>query len=752
MLKLENVSKYYSENGLVATGFSKVSLEFHIGEFVAITGESGSGKSTLLNVISGLDSFEEGEMFILGDPTSGFSKEELEEYRKKYIGNIFQHFNLINSYTVYQNVELVLLMSGYKKDEIANRVQEIINKVGLVGYEKTKASKLSGGQKQRVSIARALAKETPIIVADEPTGNLDSKSATEIIKLLHDLSKDKLIIIVTHNYDQVENYVTRKISMHDGRVSEDKQFSTEVSEPNDDVKPARNGSLSFKNMIRLSGRNTFNIPAKFVLLLIVFLFLCAGVIAQYSSYKNMDSAMEGLGTNNYFVDTSKDRILISKIDKTQLTDEDYTKLAAVENVKEIIKNDSLLDMAAAISNDTEGGAYLTTQVEQSDNYKGTLISGRMPEAANEGILLFSEDDGYVKDAVMEFYEKNAKVTDDHTGNVILTNGVIIVGYGYIDDQKKEELHSGMYYREAILGLNDEGLNDMRRNSLIKYCTQEITFGNTTFTSSPNTGTYKLVANSKVPQGKLYLPEEITTGVTNPVGKDVKLVNKSLYFEDVTNYKAGAVYTKANLKSLLGLSNFDEISGSVFVNPADFSTMFDKGNFQSSVIVEDENDADITAKAIADEGYKTFRVNNGVVSLLGGFDFVLVTFRTIVLVAVLVILFFIAYFITKLILKSRNTYYAIIRMIGATKENCIALLRTELFIIFNITFFTCMAFIALAGQGVINSAYLLKILSFLSIGDYVILYLLLCGMSMLLASRYSRQLFKKTAMSAHKEEV
>lgn len=127
-------------------------------------------------------------------------------------------------------MELVLLMSGYDKREIPDRVREIIDKVGLSEYEKTKASKLSGGQKQRVAIARALAKETPIIVADEPTGNLDSKSAAEIISLLHQLSQDKLIIIVTHNYDQVEPYVTRKITMHDGRVVEDKRIAVRAAQ------------------------------------------------------------------------------------------------------------------------------------------------------------------------------------------------------------------------------------------------------------------------------------------------------------------------------------------------------------------------------------------------------------------------------------------------------------------------------------------------------------------------------------------
>ena len=199
MLKLENVSKIYYTNGIVATGISKVNLELNIGEFVVITGESGSGKSTLLNVISGIDSYEEGEMYINGKETSHYTEKDFEEYRKKYIANIFQSFNLINSYTVYQNVELVLLLNGYKRKQIKKKVLDIIDKVGLTKFKNTKVSKLSGGQKQRVAIARAIVKDTPIIVADEPTGNLDTKSAYEIIELLKNVAKDKLVVIVTHN-------------------------------------------------------------------------------------------------------------------------------------------------------------------------------------------------------------------------------------------------------------------------------------------------------------------------------------------------------------------------------------------------------------------------------------------------------------------------------------------------------------------------------------------------------------------------
>ena len=215
MIELKKASKFYSNKDTVSTGFSRIDLMLDIGEFVAMTGESGSGKSTLLNVISGLDTYEEGEMYVAGKDTSAFQIEDYEAYRKKYIGNIFQDFNLVNSYTVYQNIELVMLISGKNKNECKKKIEDLIELVDLSEFKDSKVSKLSGGQKQRVAIARALAKDAPIIVADEPTGNLDSKSADIVIKTLKKVSKSKLVIIVTHNYEQVEEYVTRKITMHD---------------------------------------------------------------------------------------------------------------------------------------------------------------------------------------------------------------------------------------------------------------------------------------------------------------------------------------------------------------------------------------------------------------------------------------------------------------------------------------------------------------------------------------------------------
>ena len=302
MLRLKNVSKFYYNKGVIATGFNKVSIEFNMHEFVAIVGESGSGKSTLLNVISGLDSYEEGEMYINGEETSHYKESDFEEYRKRYVSNIFQNFNLVNSYTVYQNVELVMLLNGYKRKEVKKRVLDLIDKVGLTRYKNTKAAKLSGGQKQRVAIARALAKETPIIVCDEPTGNLDSKSAKGIIKLLKEISQDKLVIIVTHNLEQVEEYATRIVRMHDGKIVSDKILKDTSKNGKLEVPEGKN--IGIYNIVRLGLRNTFNIIPKFILLFIVFLFMATSLLTEYGSLKKSEYEEGRNGTNHYFSDTN----------------------------------------------------------------------------------------------------------------------------------------------------------------------------------------------------------------------------------------------------------------------------------------------------------------------------------------------------------------------------------------------------------------------------------------------------------------
>lgn len=220
LLSLRGIGKIYVSEGSVAVGLRGVDLDLDIGEFVAVTGKSGSGKTTLLNMLSGMDTYEEGELYIEGEPTSHYEQSDWENYRKKYISFIFQDYNIIDSFTVLQNVELAL---SYMDSPIERRERalELIERVGLTRFKNHKGSKLSGGQKQRTVIARALAKDSPIILADEPTGNLDAKSSEEIIALLAEISKDKLVVVVTHSAQELEAYATREIRIFDGAVERD---------------------------------------------------------------------------------------------------------------------------------------------------------------------------------------------------------------------------------------------------------------------------------------------------------------------------------------------------------------------------------------------------------------------------------------------------------------------------------------------------------------------------------------------------
>lgn len=221
MILLQNVGKYYYSETSVTQALRKVNLSFHVGEFVAITGESGSGKSTLLNVISGMDTFDEGELFFNGEPTFQYDAADWEDFRREQIGFVFQDYNLIGHYSALDNVASALLIMGEDKENATRRAMAYLERVGLKGLENQRSSQLSSGQKQRLSIARALAKETKIIVADEPTGNLDSETGEQIIALLKELSNNRLILMVTHNYEQAEPYVTRKVRLHDGEVVAD---------------------------------------------------------------------------------------------------------------------------------------------------------------------------------------------------------------------------------------------------------------------------------------------------------------------------------------------------------------------------------------------------------------------------------------------------------------------------------------------------------------------------------------------------
>ena len=759
MLRLDRVSKFYSAGGVVSSGFSKVSLNFDRGEFVAITGESGSGKSTLLNVISGLDSFEEGEMYVEGSPTSGFSGRDMEDYRKKYIGNIFQTFNLINSYTVYQNVEMVLLLAGCDRNEIKDKVRDIIKKVGLSEYEKTKASKLSGGQKQRVAIARALARETPIIVADEPTGNLDSKSAADVIKLLHDVSEDKLVIIVTHNYDQVEPYVTRKITMHDGRVVEDRrigerkgQVKAENGAASEIKAPTAPGSLSFGNTLRLAARNTFNLPAKFVLLLFVFIFLCGGTFMAYSSFKNLGATAAGSGYTDYFTEARPDRIVVTKTDRSLFTDEDYEKLAALENVKSVEKRDLLMDTEIVFNSD-EIGYYITAAPVRAEGLEDLLTEGRMPEADDEAIFLFAEDDPYISDSMMDLALDQVSQTFDNNSGTGYSD-MKIVGYGYLTEEMEEYYDDTTTWIDGVAGFTDAKLEDFETAKAASSSSVEIDIGDKIITPE-NYGYFNVMAGPSMEKGEVLVPEEMAYMGGDGYEKASELTLNAVnpYETKSADLKITKTYNQQNVASVVGVQDYEAVAGNVYISSEDYEKLFGNVGYQTSVIAEDARCAEELKTEIEDAGFDAFYIYEAYVSSNASMTAIINTFRAVILAGVLAVLFFVSYFIIKLIFKSRNSYFSIARMLGATKENCAALLRWDMFVVFNIAYFILAALVAGAGREAYPApSILVSLAGYIDPWDYVILYAVLCILAVLLAARYSRQMFKKTAMNAHREEV
>ena len=292
LIKLDQVSKYYKSADTVSVGMRKVSLTFDIGELVAVTGESGSGKSTLLNVISGLDSYEEGEFYLFGEETSHYTIKDWESYRSKYVGFVFQNYNIIDSYTVLQNVLLALEIQNYPAKQRKKRALELIEQVGLTSHKHHKASKLSGGQKQRCVIARALAKDTPIIVADEPTGNLDSESSKNVIKLLSEIAHDRLVIVVTHDYDQIAPYATRRIKMHDGEVAEDKKIRPAEIKDIDDT--AVSAGMNIFTVMKFALRNLCN-STSFILLLLLQISIISHLHSLWFNHESLKGIDFGSG-------------------------------------------------------------------------------------------------------------------------------------------------------------------------------------------------------------------------------------------------------------------------------------------------------------------------------------------------------------------------------------------------------------------------------------------------------------------------
>ena len=818
-IELRKVSKYYADEATVSMGISRVDLDLDIGEFVAVTGESGSGKSTLLNVISGLDTYEEGEMFVCGEDTSAYGTEDYEKYRKIYIGNIFQDFNLINSYTVYQNIEVVMLLSGKKKKDCRETVNELIEQVGLSEYRNTRVSKLSGGQKQRVAIARALAKNAPVIVADEPTGNLDSASAKAIMETLAKVSRDKLVIIVTHNYEQAEPYVTRKITMHDGSIIEDKRidpadkaaelsidnlydrlreeaFIQEQKTSNGDAVPATKdvqvhsseylayGKMKRSSEVRLGVRNTFNLPTKFILLFLVYFLVCTAVLGQYASEKNRMHETSMLGSNPCFLNRSAERIIVKKADESSFTNNDFARIKDIPNINDVVKNDIALDSGVSV---VFGDFTIEGPLVSIDHIKEKITYGHMPrndyeivirvDAAADAFVSLANNGGDYIDKPVAVMDMNQIQTYDF-GKEIRIAGIIL-------DMNTDKDSGYSLYGYSTIYASDTVSNELLVSLMAAVSKAELYFGNTKVVNDEGHAVYP---SSSVPDGKVFIFEDqlyyyedaealektLEKSSEEPVKKtsdeakekpsdktqdgNFGLKIRNRFFESEGLFEVDKIITSKNCTKLVGIPK-DEYStyyNCVFISNNDFKELFDKGYYQISVFMINEQESDETKLALSENGFTTLAIKEALTDYTKGLGGMLDLMSYGRLLLEIIILFLVAYAVIRLIMRSRNSYYSTLRMLGASKNNITNILRTELMLMMLVAYGVDILFAVLVNRGVIQDLTgfemkeASKLLYYLNPLDYSILGAVLLIMTLLISGTYSRHIFAKSAMKSFRE--
>ncbi len=749
MLKLKNISKYYHSNEVVALGLRKVNLEFNLGEFIAVTGESGSGKSTLLNVISGLDTYEDGEMYVNNEETSYFTVEEWEAYRRQYIGFVFQNYNIIDSYSVLENVMVALTIQGYDQEKRKARALELIDKVGLSSHVNHKASKLSGGQKQRCVIARALAKDCPIIVADEPTGNLDSESGKVIMALLQEISKDKLVIVVTHNYDQVAPYATRKIRLFDGEVVEDKVIKKPTEVTSEIEVPSF--TMSFKDLMGISFKNILRTPRRTIFTTIVTIFTVIIFVFSYGSFISQTASSGTYFGGGYFANVTESRIIVTKFDNTEFTPEELTELRDLDLVRSVIEHDVILDEKIFYYQEityNNGDKWINT----SENYlnpaemlkSSQFIKGTYPTGEYE--IVIEEIEGFdVGDTITLGFDYAYDV--DEIANI--NNSIEFTITGIVETVNLGDWIGRMYFSNEFLD-NPEIITRAYLSS--------INWG-----SAPLSvhllydgidavymyGDQSILINDDIPDGEVHL---------NANAGPQTLENLGFAFDDpitvIDNYtfdlvSESAFETKQTTVEITGVYQsliYDNSSISMSTNT--LNAIMPDGIYQVGVLVFDGYDAEKVISDIDNIGYNTIYPDG----VTDQYSAIFTIFTSIYLAFILGFLMIVIYFITYIVLKniqnSKKKDYLILRSIGASKKDLNRVTIIELI------YTTLLAYTITMTAFIVNENIVSKIpryLRYFTASSHLLIFFLMLALAVMLGRRFNRKIFDKSVITSLKQE-
>ena len=399
MLKLKNITKVYNSSNEKLKALDNVSIMFRKSEFVSILGPSGCGKTTLLNIIGGLDRYTSGDLIINGKSTKYFKDRDWDSYRNYSVGFVFQNYNLIGHQTVLSNVELALTISGVSKKERKKRAIKALEEVGLKRQINKKPNQLSGGQMQRVAIARALVNNPDIILADEPTGALDTKTSIQVMEILKNISKDKLVIMVTHNPDLAQKYSSRIIKILDGKIIDDSNILKEATKEEKVHDNKRRTSMKFLTALHLSLNNLMTKKGRTILTSFagsIGIIGIALILAISTGVQNYINKVEEDTLSSYPLTIEESTIDMSSMIDTMMGE---NKNSEKREEGKIYSSDIMNDLIASLSSkiSTNNLKALKEYIE-SDTSKIRENSNAIKYSYNLDINLYKSntDDGIVK--------------------------------------------------------------------------------------------------------------------------------------------------------------------------------------------------------------------------------------------------------------------------------------------------------------------------------------------------------------------
>ena len=695
MLQIKNVKKSYTTGTFIQHALKGVSLDFRKNEFVAILGPSGSGKTTLLNIIGGLDRYDEGDLVINNKSTKKFKDTEWDAYRNNCIGFIFQSYNLISHITVLENVEMGMTLSGVSAKKRRKKALEVLDRVGLKEHAHKKPNQLSGGQMQRVAIARALANDPDIILADEPTGALDSKTSVQIMELISEIAKDKLVIMVTHNPELAKNYATRIIELKDGELISDSNPIKEEEKNNKKFnikKTAMNFrtalNLSFNNIKTKKGRTLLTAFASSIGIIGIALILALsnGFDIQIDKFERNTLSSLPIIISEQSMELTEEKMAEINNDTTSdlesYSSEEYiypTKPATETFMHTNLFDKDYIDYIEKIDNDLISGISYTraTALNVIGNVNGTYmqvptnmgvfvsIPRKLDESSTNGVI----EDNYDILAGRIPENKNEIILVVDSKNRISTD---ILSYFNLDASEEKIKFDDILNKELKLVLNNDYYKQVGDFYTLNTNYEELY-------NSENSETLKIVGIGRGREGNMLVASGYGLGYTEDLvnyviekNKNSDIVKKQsdVDYNVLTGSKFAGDDAESEKNNMLSYLGADIIPLAISIYPKDFDS---KDEIISYLDKYNESKSDEEKIIYTDMGQMISSLSGSIMSAI---TVVLIAFSSISLIVSSIMIGIITY----ISVLERTKEIGVLRALGARKKDIRRVFNAETFII------------------------------------------------------------------------